>query len=211
NLEEVEVKFARECAFADPVGQPGHALNTNIAETISFRNEVLEFLFTALRQDEKVKSLTIKNLQDYMDKSVFESEDFKAVRNELSKLHLQITTEHDQDVPEYSILDSSCHQGFRRDRPDTWLKLLTNQLTCLTLYGTECFWGVWPLVDFRQVPAFPYLKSLSLGKFTIAHEWQVDWVLSHRPTLEELILDDCPIVTALTIWNDAADANFPGL
>lgn len=210
NLKEVQVKFARECAYNPTVG-PGHYWGKSIAETDDFRIAVLDIVFTALRQAEKVNSLTIKNLQDHMDKILFNSEEFKAVRDRLTELHLQITTEYDDACPEDSIDKPACHQGFRRDLPDLWLKPLTNQLTHLTLYSTDCYWGMYPFVDLRQVPAFPRLKSLSLGKFTIAHDWQIDWILSHGSTLEELFLDDCPIITHMRLQGHQAKPNFPAL
>ena len=74
-------------------------------------------------------------------------------------------------------------------------------------------WGLYPFVDFRQFGPFPCLESLSLGDWTIAHDWQIDWVLSHGPTLKQLLLDDCPIIPALRMAGDdnMARLNFPSL
>lgn len=202
-LEEVEVKFARECIV--------DGWHRSIAETVDFRYEVLELLFTSVAQASKLKSLTIKNLQDHMEKRIFESRDFKTVRGRLTQLHLQIATEHDDEAPEYNIDKLACHEGFGHGLPEYWLKPLLNQLTHLTLFGLSCPWGIWPFVDLRNIGTLPRLRSLSLGKFTIAHDWQVDWIISHASTLEELILDDCPIVTALHLLKDQTRPNFPDL
>ncbi|KAJ4363517.1 hypothetical protein N0V83_009812 [Neocucurbitaria cava] len=210
NVDEVVVNFARECAYPDD--DPNSTdLSKNVVETKTFRLEVLDFLFTAVRQAEKVKALTIKNLQDYMDKAVFDSEDFAAVRDRLTKLHLQIATEGEEGALEDNIEKPACHQGFGIHLPDIWLKPLASQLTHLSLYGTECLWGVWPIVDLRQVPSFPQLKSLSLGNFTVAYDWQIEWILSHGPTLQELLLDDCPMIVALKLGESVANTIFPDL
>jgi hypothetical protein len=60
---------------------------------------------------------------------------------------------------------------------------------------------VYPRWDCRGL-RFPQLKSLSLGNWSIAHEWQVEWILAHADTLEELYLDDCAIAYALRFGRD---------
>ncbi|KAF2126197.1 hypothetical protein P153DRAFT_254443, partial [Dothidotthia symphoricarpi CBS 119687] len=204
NTEEVELRFARQCAVESD-------WTKEVAETTDFRIGTLESFFSALKDASKVKGLTIKNLQDHMDKGLFESDHFLAVRNRLSRLHLQIATESDDAAPENSLYLPACDQGFTHDLPGLWLIPLQNQLTHLTLYGAECLWGVWPFVDLRAISTFPRLVSLSLGNLTIAHDWQIDWILSHASTLEELLLDDCYIVTALQLNEEQAAANFPSL
>ncbi|KAF2248195.1 hypothetical protein BU26DRAFT_458336 [Trematosphaeria pertusa] len=212
NLRKVELKFARECA-APAVGRY-NAWDKEVAETQSFRTDVLEAFFEGLNNLEKpavsVDSLTVKNLQDWTLEEIYESEDFKAVRSRLKKLALQITTETEDAAPETSILLQGCHRGFTSDLPAQWLGPLQPQLTHLTLYGTHCFWGIFPFCDLRGIH-FPKLKSLVLGNFTIAYDWQIDWILSHGATLEELILDDCPIVIALRLEESQKLPNFPSL
>lgn len=205
-LEEVELKFAQEVAVDDDSGW-----EKEVAETPQFRKEVFEDFWPALRKADSVRILTIKNLQDYHDEDIFQSEDFIVVRNRLARLHLQIATEYDDASPENSIKKPALHTGFGRDLPNIWLTPLSGQLTHLTLYGTECFWGVYPFVDFRNVPTFARLKSLCMGNFIVAHDWQIDWILSHSETLETLIMDDCSIVAALRMDSGPAKANFPDL
>jgi hypothetical protein len=45
----------------------------------------------------------------------------------------------------------------------------------------------------------------------MAHDWQVDWIVSHGSTLQELCLGDCSIVFACRMEQDQAHTNFPGL
>jgi len=75
----------------------------------------------------------------------------------------------------------------------------------------DCYWGVWLLVDFREIPPFRQLKSLAFGNFTIAFDWQIDWIAAHSSSLEQLIFDDCTVVTALGFREEQAQALFPGL
>lgn len=209
NLQEVELKFAQQCAVEEVTAWS--RWTKEVAETLWFRKKVLEELLPALRRAKKVRYLTIKNLQDYHDKSIFECEDFGIIRDRLTQLHLQIATEYDEASPEYTIEKPALHAGFTQDLLNAWLKPLGGQLTHLTLYGAESMWGIWPLVDLRNIPTFVRLKSLSFGNLTIAHDWQIEWIVSHAETLEELILDDCPIVTALRMDEKPAKANFPDL
>ncbi|KAF1828898.1 hypothetical protein BDW02DRAFT_199495 [Decorospora gaudefroyi] len=176
---------------------------------MEFRVAILSSFFRALAKTGKVKSLTIKHLQDCMRKELFASADFVAVRQRLRELHLMIATESNETAPALDIDLHANSRGFDRSLPRFWLQPTTPQLTRLTLYSTECFWGVWPFTDLRAIPPFPKLVSLSLGNFTIAHDWQIDWVVSHGATLKELILDDCLIVTALRMDRSQTAANFP--
>jgi hypothetical protein len=206
NLEAVELRFAEKCAVSD-----GDLWEKGIAETVDFREYIMNTCFGALATADKVKSLTIKNLQDAMYEDVFETEYFKIVRGRLERLHLQIATESCDAAPARDIDFPVSTEGFTQALPDYWLKPMTTQLTHLTLYATSCFWGIWPFTDLRGIPTFTRLKSLSLGNFTIAHDWQIDWIISHGATLEELLLDDCPIVTALMMNQEQVDTNFPHL
>jgi hypothetical protein len=207
NLREVKLNFAVECAVeGSEIGW-----DKEVAETEEFRKTVLRALFRHLAQAEKVETLSISNLQDAMPEKIFNDDNFRTVRGRLTKLALRITAESDDAAPENSITMPALHRGFRDSLPDIWLKPMTNQLTHLTIYGSGCMWGVWPLTDFRKIPPFPRLRSLSFGNWTIAHDWQIDWILAHAPTLEELFLDDCPIVIALRMEHEEANANFPDL
>jgi hypothetical protein len=202
-LEEVELKFSAECqaSFWD----------NRVAETKHFRERILVPFFGALAKADNVESLTIKNLQDDMSKEVFESEDFKAVRGRLKKLHLQIATESNDAGPEYDIEMADATGGFTQSLPNYWLKPMTTQLTHLTLWSTECLWGIWPFMDLRKIPTFSRLKSLYLGNLTIAHDWQIDWIVSHKTTLVELVFYDCPIIVALMLNKEHVEINFPNL
>lgn len=203
NLEGIEIRFSDECEVCDDIDH-------YVAQSVEYRCEVLELVFNALAHAEKLERLTIKNLQDYHEAETFEKSSFLAVRNRLKQLHLNVATEYDSWRPEYAIKARGLHDGFTHHIPKFWLKPLSQQLTHLSLYCPD-LWGIWPFVDLREIPTFPYLKSLCLGNFMFAHDWQVDWIVSHGSSLQNLYFDDCKIVVTLNLNAEQIRANFPGM
>ncbi|EKV19051.1 hypothetical protein PDIG_05480 [Penicillium digitatum PHI26] len=70
----------------------------------------------------------------------------------------------------------------------------------LSLYS-NFYWGFYPKLSLESIHC-PNLQSLTLGNFCFFEDQQVDWILSHSSTLEELHLDDCPILFRARILND---------
>ncbi|KAF2634450.1 hypothetical protein P280DRAFT_413823 [Massarina eburnea CBS 473.64] len=216
NLKVVDLGFALNCAHEDGSVT---GWEKEVAETVSFRTDVLETLLEGMDNDQtpatNVNHLVIKNLQDGTSPGIYNSAGFISVLGRLKRLHLNITTETDEASPEDEIMKPSLHRCFNRDLSERWLKPLQQQLTHLTIYCST-FWGFFPVCDLRGVH-FPNLKSLSLGNWTIVHVWQIQWLLSHGRTLEAVILDDCPIVTVLKVnaeqkpkeWNLAVSSESP--
>ncbi|KAF2448311.1 hypothetical protein P171DRAFT_481386 [Karstenula rhodostoma CBS 690.94] len=99
---------------------------------------------------------------------------------------------------------------FNNDLCTCWLRPLQGRLTHLSIYTTKLLWGFWTYCDIRAVQ-FPYLKSLRLRDQTIVHEWQVEWMLVRPATLEQLLLDDCPIFTVMHLDEEQIAMHFPGL
>lgn len=208
NLRELRVKFSEQCAAElDPnTSEPIQ----EVCEMPEYRSAVLNTIFTSLKDVKTLKILSIRDLQDHTDRHILESEAFKSIRRRLTGLHLQITTE----VMAQKDLDfGALHQGFTIDLPKLWLEPVVLHLTHLTLYSYTCKWGLYPFVDFREIGTFPCLESLSLGNWTIAHDWQVDWILSHGSTINQLLLEDCTISPALAMADNdnMTHVNFPGL
>lgn len=211
-LREVQVKFARACAVPSTTS----AWDREVVETVWFRTEVLRKLFKPLARAieegglEFFDTLTIKNLQDHVDGEIYRSENFKAVLARVNKLHLSIATETDDDCPEDSINKRGCHEFFNEDLLTHWLGPVQSHLTHLSLFATECPWGFWPLCDLRKTH-LPRLRSLSLGNWIIAHDWQIDWIISHAATLQELVLIDCPILSVAKMNDREALAHWPDI
>jgi hypothetical protein len=209
NLQELHLKFAVECA-AEPDSGFGGGYFNDVCETPEYRSAVLKVIFEALKGVSTLRVLSIRNLQDHMDRQILDSDAFRSIRSRLTSLHLQIATEERE---QHELDCAAIHQGFTVDLPELWLNPTAPHLTHLTLYCYSAMWGLYPFVDFRQVQTFPCLESLSFGNWTIAHDWQIDWIVSHGATLKQLLLDDCPIVVALRMAgdDDMVQLNFPGL
>ncbi|KAF2501147.1 hypothetical protein BU16DRAFT_430523, partial [Lophium mytilinum] len=203
NLQSVELKYHSMCAAPDScLGWPmdyNRSLGAYSPETTEFRTEVLGALMKAMNDKRHpasgVRSLAIENLQDISPKAVTQYDDFKEVFSHLDSLALHIATESHGVSPEASLELPEPHVFYDTELKDQWLRPVSPHLEELALYGDD-FWGYWPRCDLRSLH-FPKLKSLSLGNLTFTHDWQLDWILSHADTLEELRLDHCPIVQGI--------------
>jgi hypothetical protein len=154
-LKEVELIFSVECQAS--------SWRNRVTETTHFRKSILVAFFGALAKADKVESLTIENLQDDMSNEVFESEDFKAVRGCLKKLHLLIATEHDEAGPEHDLDMAVTVGGFTRALPSYWLKPMT-QLKAL--FGYCHLRPEWEIIfqGHRTPPVFhKYARNFELS------------------------------------------------
>jgi hypothetical protein len=70
--------------------------------------------------------------------------------------------------------------------------------------------GWFPKLDLRPVH-LPRLRSLTLGHHIFYHSHQIDWILSHNSSLEELNLDRCAILYQVghSIKNWLDDEGYP--
>lgn len=105
-----------------------------------------------------------------------------------------MTTWSDDASTDMDIEIRHRHALFNIQLNATWLEPLQSQLTHLTLH-CDTYWGIYPRWQPKNLK-FPYLKYLAFGKWTIAHDWQIDFITSHGATLEQLILTRCPIMHA---------------
>lgn len=115
--------------------------------------------------------------------------------NALNKLHFLIATWSDLDSSDMDIELKYCHEFFNVHLYTTWLQPFQSQLTHLTLH-CNTYWGVYPRWQPDNLH-FPRLKSLALGKWTIAFDWQIDLIASLGDTLEQLVFTSCPILHAM--------------
>lgn len=111
NLREVEVKFAKECTYAEH----NNMQIKQVAEGAAFRGDLFEVLLDALSPGSKVDSLTIKNVQDYTLDHVYNMEAFVAVWGRLKEVALQAAIECYDLRPERSIELWACHDFFHDD------------------------------------------------------------------------------------------------
>ncbi|KAG9949371.1 hypothetical protein KCU85_g4329, partial [Aureobasidium melanogenum] len=203
NLTHAELVFVTTCGmslYAEPEG-------------INFRFEVLSAFYKGLVHAIKVFNLSIKNLQNMtpkalMGKGVTPQEvafkrDFDGVMNRITQLGLGITTQDNFAAPENTLRIPQVHDFFGYELSEYWLEPFAAQLEYLKIYGNrEVYWGFYPA---GNLPHFPALRTLILGDYSFTSEKQVEWILSHADTLEELILDDAVIGVAVTIGESYAD------
>ena len=160
----------------------------------SIQHQFMKLVFETLcsRNDPKpcLRSLSIKNLPDFHDRSFTASPIFNNLLSRLSKLHLHMLALSVWDDPRLQI--SRLSRFFSTDIARVWLKPSLKSLTHLTLCN-DIFWGYLPAFDCRDL-RFPKLKHLVMNNYTFAHDWQIEWIIAHGPTLETLILDECPIL-----------------
>ncbi|KAH8680181.1 hypothetical protein BGZ61DRAFT_358438 [Ilyonectria robusta] len=151
----------------------------------------------------QIKQLTISNLADYHDSYFYSSEAWKKFLclSSLVDLKLVLATEIDSAEPERSVFFEEKYEMFD-NLPQTWLSpSLGENLRSLSLYY-QGYWGWFPMMDFRKTGGdspFPRLKVLALGKYVFSEGWEIDWFASVGKNngshgLEELYLDDCPIL-----------------
>lgn len=138
-----------------------------------------------------IDSLTIKHLQDDCQTR---RPDFAKLPIKPRQLHFLITSWFDDATTEMEIHTPYRHALFNLQLNSTWLEPLQSQLTHLTLHCDD-YWGIYPQWQPSDLK-FPHLKSLAFGKWTIAYDWQIDFIISHGATLEQLILTRCPIMHA---------------
>ena len=169
----------------------------------------LESAFTTFLSGADIDTLTIKHFQDSCE---IEYPDFAQFRTSPKKLHLLVTTWTDEACADYDIELHHRHALFNLDLNATWLTPMQAQLTHLTLH-CNTYWGVYPQWQLNNLH-FPQLKSLALGKWTIAYDWQINFITSHGQTLDQLTLTNCPILHALCMTpkqsNNIWDGPRPG-
>lgn len=141
-----------------------------------------------------IDSLTIKHLQDDCQTG---RPDFAKLPVKPKKLHLLITTWSDDASGDMDIEIRHRHALFNVQLNAIWLEPLQSHLTHLTLH-CDTYWGIYPRWQPNNL-IFTHLKSLAFGKWTIAHDWQIDFITSHGATLEQLIFTRCPILHAASL------------
>jgi hypothetical protein len=154
-----------------------------------------------------VDSLILWNVEDFLIAAVpGDYPKLSQLKSRLKELVLHIATEkriHEESDSDYLPV----HRCFAGSHLFAyWLEPTQSSLTQLTL-GCVSYWGVWPFADVRRVH-FPHLRSLVLGNWTIAHDWQIDWITSHGATLEELSFDNCVIIWLLHRWAATGDPSW---
>lgn len=184
-------------------------------ESVEYRNTFFGKILSALNHPDhpvnKFDSLSITNLQDWVDADLANSDDFKAMLSRLNHLELYIASEKYESAPEFEIDFYARHEFYSVQLRKYWLQPLSEigRLTSLKLFGS-IHWGYLPKCDLRDLH-FPKLRRLILGQMDFTHEWQLEWILCHASSLESLALLNCPIVVRAELGHRVDDENYPVL
>jgi hypothetical protein len=182
-------------------------------EDVKFRFTILSTFYSGLVQAVKLMNLTIKNLQNVTPRALMGKaktteektfkQNFDTVMSRIEQLSLGITTEDCFASPENLLPIPELHDFFGFELQEYWLAPFAANLEYLKLYGNrEVYWGFYPACN---LPHFPVLKTLILGYVSFTSEEQVQWILSHADTLEELILDNAIIGIAVELGEIEVD------
>ncbi|THX67173.1 hypothetical protein D6D05_09944 [Aureobasidium pullulans] len=181
NLTHAELVFSVTCE------SPGSDIDA--IETPEFR-EVLATFFRGLVPATKVVSLSIKNLQNVTPAAIIGTatsaadiefkKNFEVVMERLTHLSLRIISEDCWPEPAHNLECGYMHSFFFFELQEYWLKPVAENLIYLKL-------------------------TMVLGGISICSEDQVDWILEHGDTLEELILDDAIIGVAVQVHETFVD------
>jgi hypothetical protein len=209
NLRSVKLKCSSDCVGPQ---QRRHWWARNVPESIEFRTNVLQALFNGLNSCRhtalKLDQLCIENLQGCGNDIVIRSRDFRTVMSRVKRLELQIVTEDvngDGSLPA-NLGKKELHTFFGQQLAQGWLEPNLTHMTHLKLYSRDLYFGYLPKC---HLPTFPALKSMILGGMSFSHDEQLGWILKHSDTLEELVLDNCPIVVGVRIPSTLDSDNYP--
>ncbi|KLU85108.1 hypothetical protein MAPG_04140 [Magnaporthiopsis poae ATCC 64411] len=160
----------------------------------------------------ELASLAISNLSDFIDRRLMRSRAFQEIlaAPSLKSLKLLITHWEKEIEPELRLELPDLYEVYE-NLPLTWLKpAVAQKLTTLSLYDRHYF-GWCPKLDLRLINpdgGLPNLRVLALGHYVFSHDWQVDWVAG-LGSLQELYLDDCPILWRAIVRPPLDDENYP--
>ncbi|PIG79070.1 hypothetical protein AARAC_008054 [Aspergillus arachidicola] len=173
---------------------------------MSLPTEILHQIIRNIGKEHLFESITVYATEESCDGFVdfLENEDGDCIQS-VTKVYLDLSefeglysydtyndeTSSEPMEKEFRKFHDEIHTFFSA-LPSFWLKPALQNLEHLTIYSSHYF-GYYPKLDLRGVH-FPRLRTLALGNYTLVHNSQLDWILSHRDTLTELYLDDCAIL-----------------
>ncbi|KAL8376861.1 hypothetical protein RB595_007813 [Gaeumannomyces hyphopodioides] len=156
-----------------------------------------------------LESLAISNLSDFPDRRLTRTRAFHEVLAAPSFKSLKLLFTHwEKEIePELRLELPDLYKAYE-SLPLTWLKpTVARNLATLSLYDRHYF-GWCPKLDLRLAGSLPNLRVLALGNYVFSHNWQVDWVAG-LGSLQELYLDDCPILWRAIVRPPLDDENYP--
>ncbi|WYZ44681.1 hypothetical protein EsH8_VII_001117 [Colletotrichum jinshuiense] len=196
NIRALELHFSEACHGRDLENWQDEG------EPIEARLNTLKAVFQAIRdraaqkiaEYSKIRSLTIRNLQNVPHHDFASSSLFKDVANDIDRLHLLVVEEYNEHGPDRDVFVEE-RLKYERHLQNDILPHFAENLTALSLFFRES-WGAMPGHFDGGGLVFPRLKTLNLGNFVIKDNSHFDWVLSQK-SLETLRMDSCFILSYL--------------
>ncbi|KAF3394485.1 hypothetical protein F1880_005319 [Penicillium rolfsii] len=176
----------------------------NFPQRPRFRFHAMHEFFSLLESlQHPVQHLGIRNLQADNPKDPELLAKIEKVLSGLLSLRLSITSETNDACPEYDLEFPEIRKFFK-ELPSIWLSPAAPSLQHLSLCSRE-YSGFYPHLDLSNL-FFPCLKTLSLANFCFFQDSQIDWILKHSDTLEEIYFDDCAVLYDFGILEGNLDA-----
>ena len=182
-----------------------------VAKFDKYRGDIVKFLLIGpadgpAKRDatpRKLKTLDIRNLPCRPQPDLTGHPSFSALLETLQTLVLKFDYNWVNDKPHGGSQRGEEPQEFFTNLPKTWLAPAATNLTSLTL-GASQLWGYVLKIDFSDVH-FPRLQSLVMEQFVFSHDWQPNWIVSHK-FLQKLCLFQCRMLVS-AIWTGGKDAD----
>jgi hypothetical protein len=158
-------------------------------------------------REEAFKEHVITDLKPYDGSKSSDNEDFKATMRNLKTLKLLVQSNEMSRYEFRSVRKLPTNQRFMEQLEQTWLGNCQKSLRELDL-GFRTHVGFYSKLDLRGLE-IARLKVLKLTKITLTHQWQIDWICSHGPTLEILSLIETPIIVQATTRMVLDEESYP--
>ncbi|KAJ4357727.1 uncharacterized protein N0V89_002303 [Didymosphaeria variabile] len=116
---------------------------------------------------------------------------------QLDELHISLTQEYNEHGPDHDYTKIEL-QTFPAYFCSDWLKPISANLRALSIYSGTDKWGPFPGYFNPSGISFPKLETLALGYYTLAHDHDLDWIVSIK-SLRKVILQNCMILSWIRI------------
>ncbi|KAJ5336447.1 uncharacterized protein N7506_004469 [Penicillium brevicompactum] len=179
----------------------------DIMQSEEYRSTILKWLLPeAVALPRLLKEFAIQNNQNTTQLG----EHGDAILGGLSSLRLNVAHASDAGVSDEEVEKERIVDFYNRLLPSVWPKPAMSSLRSLALYA-DMSWGNYPRMPLKATH-FPSLRTLSFGRYCFSEDAQLDWIISHSSTLQELYLDDCSILFefAASDTDPQHDSTLPG-
>ncbi|KAJ4353886.1 uncharacterized protein N0V89_005616 [Didymosphaeria variabile] len=179
-----------------------------VFQDADFQHKWLEHIVQSTNNN--ISNIAVRHYENPQDEEGAETHTPHFLHKVATASSLRLSVKHEEMHPGSGTTyrDGRIHP-FWKTFPAQLLQPASDTLTTLVLYS-DLPLGWFPKLDLRAVH-LPKLSSLTLGHHVLHHDHQVNWIISHRDTLRELILDRCSVLYQIgcSIHNWLDDDGYP--